>query len=465
MPDESRPKERVRLADVLRLDVAKVHGAVASRDVEASPAARALLQVIAEPRRRYKTRVLYCPPLPLLWGFASADDSAASRLHRAWARAVWRERGFAGRALLLAAFGVWPFFVAGTSLWLVAVNGGAVRRRNGKGRLRQVAEQVSLAARHGILPPWYYIYELYEDANRARAGEYLRRDETKGGLYRLGREPSAGRLLFDKRRFAIRCHEHGVATPPSLICRRNRIKSHDGGPPTLPRGDLFVKPARGQGGSGTQVWRYDGARWRRGDGPPLDEATLVRRFAELSRSEVLLVQPRLANHPDLADLSFGVLSTVRVMTCRNEAGDYEATHAVYRMPKSPNARVDNIHAGGIAAPIDFANGELGLASDMGLRPDTDWWSHHPHSGVPIRGRKLPFWPETLALARRAHAAFPKWTAIGWDISILESGPVVIEGNSAPDVDLIQRPCRAPLGSSRFGELLAYHLDRAPVAST
>jgi len=457
MQNERDPVGRVRLRDVLRLDVSKVHGAIAARDREASPAARVLLRLFDEPRRRYKTRVLYCPPLPLLWSFGPGDGSAASTLHRVWARAVWRERGFGGRALLLAAFAVWPFFVAGTSFWLLAVNGAAIRRRTGKGRLRQAAEHWALAARHGILPPWYYIYDLFDDANRARAGEYLRRDETKGGLFRLLKQPSAGRRLFDKRRFAIRCHKFGVATPPSLVCRKGRIQSLGDAPPCLPRRDLFVKPTRGQGGGGTQIWRFEGAGWARGDDSPLGEADLLELFRQTSRSRAFLVQPRFVNHPDLADLSFGVLSTVRLMTCRDEAGDYEATHAVYRMPKTPEARVDNIHAGGIATRIDLATGELGLASDMGLRPDTDWWSHHPHSGVPIRGRKLPHWPETLALGLRAHAAFPKWAAIGWDIAILADGPVVIEGNSAPDVDLVQRPCREPLGSSRFGELMAYHL--------
>ena len=73
---------------------------------------------------------------------------------------------------------------------------------------------------------------------------------------------------------------------------------------------------------------------------------------------------------------------------------------------------------------------------------------------------LPFWGETLALARQAHAAFPFCTVVGWDIAITASGPVVIEGNSNPDVDIMQRPFRAPLGSTRFGELLAFHLKHA-----
>jgi hypothetical protein len=50
--------------------------------------------------------------------------------------------------------------------------------------------------------------------------------------------------------------------------------------------------------------------------------------------------------------------------------------------------------------------------------------------------------------------------IGWDIAILDEGPRLIEGNKGPDVDLIQRPLRGPIGSGRFGALLAYNLERA-----
>jgi hypothetical protein len=37
--------------------------------------------------------------------------------------------------------------------------------------------------------------------------------------------------------------------------------------------------------------------------------------------------------------------------------------------------------------------------------------------------------------------------------------MVIEGNSNMDVSFIQRAYRDPIGHSRLGELLAYHLTR------
>ena len=69
------------------------------------------------------------------------------------------------------------------------------------------------------------------------------------------------------------------------------------------------------------------------------------------------------------------------------------------------------------------------------------------------------WQETIDLAVRAHRIFPDYVLIGWDIAIVEDGPCVIEGNRGPDVDIHQRTSRAPIGDGRFGELLAFNLER------
>lgn len=146
-----------------------------------------------------------------------------------------------------------------------------------------------------------------------------------------------------------------------------------------------------------------------------------------------------------------------MVTVLDEDGDYEATHAAYRMPNRLDATVDNFHAGGLAAKVDIETGELGPASDIGLHPNSKWHANHPLSGGQIAGRKLPFWQETIDLARRAHAATPGRAVIGWDIAILDDGPVIIEGNGGADLDIIQRSHREPIGDSRLGELLAHHL--------
>jgi hypothetical protein len=457
MGDDER--QRVRLRDILRIDVPKLHAANTNAGVDATPAARIIMRILEEPRGRYMTRVLYCPPLPLLWGFRPSDGTRASVVHQAYLRALWNERGFAGRLGLLAHFLVWPPIVFGTMAWFTALNGRAVCRRSGKGVFRQLREQLMLAARHAILPPWYYMFELFDDVRLERAGQYLRRDETKGGIYRLLGKRSSKLVLRDKVHFANCCHEYGVRTPDYLEANEGSVRRPDKqAADSLPKADLFAKPACGRGGRGAEKWRYDGAGWSRDGAPPIDEAGLLEHFRALSKAEPYLIQRRLVPHSDLADLSGDILTTVRMVTIRNEDGDCEATHAAFRMPNGPDAKVDNFHAGGLAAKVDIETGELGQGSDMGLRPNSAWHATHPDSGAPLEGRKLPFWKETLDLARRAHTVLSERTVIGWDIAIVDDGPVLIEGNSGADLDIIQRSHREPMGESRFGELLAHHLE-------
>jgi hypothetical protein len=151
------------------------------------------------------------------------------------------------------------------------------------------------------------------------------------------------------------------------------------------------------------------------------------------------------------------------MTCRNEVGAYEVTNAVFRMAQGRNSAVDNFHAGGIAAKVDIHTGELGRAVDgaMAMGCATGWCDRHPDTGGQILGRRLPRWQEILDLVRRAHTlAFADQVVIGWDVALVGDGPLLIEGNKGPDVDLIQRSHGAPLGDGRLGELLAFNLRRA-----
>jgi D-alanine-D-alanine ligase-like ATP-grasp enzyme len=67
------------------------------------------------------------------------------------------------------------------------------------------------------------------------------------------------------------------------------------------------------------------------------------------------------------------------------------------------------------------------------------------------------WDEVKKFALDAHRAFTDRVVIGWDIAILDDGPILIEGNGNPDMDILQRFMRVGLRDHRFGELLTHHL--------
>jgi hypothetical protein len=225
----------------------------------------------------------------------------------------------------------------------------------------------------------------------------------------------------------------------------------------LPPRDLFVKIKVGRGGRGAEKWTYADGAYRNAAGRSLTRAEFADHLKRRARFEKRIVEYCLTNHGALADLNLGALATARIVTARNEAGEIEATHAVFSMPQRPGAPVDNIHAGGIAAPVDLATGRLGRATDLGVKPTSQWHERHPTTDAVILGRSLPHWPAALDLVRRAHALIGDRVVVGWDVAILEDGPCLVEGNGKPDVDLIQRPHRTGLGASRLGEIMAFHV--------
>jgi hypothetical protein len=93
-----------------------------------------------------------------------------------------------------------------------------------------------------------------------------------------------------------------------------------------------------------------------------------------------------------------------------------------------------------------------------------WLDRHPDSGGQITGRQVPRWEEVCRLAERAHWAFDDRVMIGWDIAVTPDGPVLVEGNAAPDLDIIQRTRRSGLGESRLCQLLRYHVSEARAAA-
>jgi len=84
---------------------------------------------------------------------------------------------------------------------------------------------------------------------------------------------------------------------------------------------------------------------------------------------------------------------------------------------------------------------------------------HPDTGAPITGFRIPFWSQTVALALHAHERLGHNPCIGWDIAVLPSGPVLLEGNWNAGVLLLQIPCGLGLLSTEFApafcELLAH----------
>jgi hypothetical protein len=389
--------------------------------------------------------------LPIALRMLAPRRRRADPLRSAFARRYWHPQGFAETSQLLGGIILTPLAIVASLAWFTLRNGAVIRRRHGKSVPAQLAEQLRLYFSAGVMPPWYYIFSLHDEGAK-RAPTFIERFETKTCYFRLLKQRK-GTPLNDKTRFAEFCAANGIRSVPTIL----RLPGDDPQRP-LPGCDLFVKPVAGRGGRGAERWDYIGHQSFSGPGgEQLSRAALLHRLVERSRHGPIVVQPRMKPHPDLAPITAGALPTVRVLTCLDADGEPEVIGAVMRTSFGKNRTVDNLHAGGIGASIDLDSGALSKASNLGSDARIGWLSCHPDSGAPIEGRILPCWEEVKQRAIAAHRKFNDRVVIGWDIAVLEDGPIIIEGNGNPDLDIIQRFMRIGLREHRFAELLAHHL--------
>jgi hypothetical protein len=423
--------------------------------------AKLMIRSVRRWARAHGTKVIYriaglpiavrAPPHP-------PSDRSAKLVRSAYRSHYWKPGSPGDLAELILGLLLAPLAVAGMMAWFTARNGEAIRRAAGRSILAQLGDQIWLYVKAGVLPPWYYIYELHRRPVKREARSFIQRCECKDGvpaMFKHMRPPVSE--LNDKAEFARWCEAHRVPTVPVVASVRyngvDGLHSLD----QLAR-DLFVKPVNGKGGRGAQRWDYLGdGRHRSSDGKELDSIGMLFALAAQSWSGPRLIQPRILNHSALWPLNNGALATVRALTCLNELGQPELLGAVLRMAIGDNRVVDNLHAGGIAAAVELGTGRLGPASNLGADCSLGWLNRHPTSGAQITGVRLPFWDQFAKFTERSHRAFADRIMVGWDIAITPDGLLLIEGNGAPDLDIMQRAYRCGWMNQRLGQLLAHHV--------
>ncbi|MBL8709902.1 MAG: hypothetical protein JNL25_11965, partial [Rhodospirillaceae bacterium] len=238
------------------------------------------------------TRLPFCSPYRLLGALLKAPQNSADLIHQAFARFAWRSMGIQHFALVAALGLAWPILFALMAFMFTRRIGPAVATRTGKSVPRQLAEQFWLALAHSIPPDKYYVFELYRDDRRAQANDYILRYELKGGLHNLfhfqAKQESGGASskleLKDKLAFTRKCRAAGIDAPVVLayLDEAARVVPEAHNVPSLPKQDIFIKPAKGKGGRGCEKWVYDGSGYRGPDGRLLSPPDLVTHISNLA---------------------------------------------------------------------------------------------------------------------------------------------------------------------------------------
>jgi hypothetical protein len=342
----------------------------------------------------------------------------------------------------------------------------AVARQFGVSAGAQLAIQWRMVFRDGIDPSIYYFEELYKPGALARLDQYFLRREVKGDLlgqlHRL--QPPAGDRrvnLGDKMQLFAWCERAGLPhAAPVMLIEDGQLAWQTPNPLQLDQ-DLFVKPRIGRGAVGISVYRRIAAlQYADATGKRMNLGEVISDIIRKSGTRPMMALPRLRNHPAIADMATESLITIRMVTVLNEALEPELAVAYLRVlaklePDWPVRKPVSEYA----AAVDLKTGRLGPMT--GDKPEclSQWHDRHPVTGVEVLGRSVPGWDEVVALVERTHRVINDRILVGWDVALTPDGPVLLEGNSYPDVHYPQRIHRTPYGEMRIGDLLRFHMAR------
>ena len=166
-----------------------------------------------------------------------------------------------------------------------------------------------------------------------------------------------------------------------------------------------------------------------------DSKTLFDYLKSISSG---LCEECIVQHSKVSALYPLAVNTYRVVTVLTEG----LPHIVYAFIRIGNGGrfVDNINAGGMAAPINI---ETGVIEHPAFDKDSVYYETHPYTGCPIKGWQLPCWQESVEMVLKAATVIPQVGYVGWDVAVTENGPLLIEGNPFPGHDILQMPPHVP----------------------
>ncbi len=203
--------------------------------------------------------------------------------------------------------------------------------------------------------------------------------------------------------------------------------------PWMATHDRFVlKPASGHGGEGILLVRgKDGDAYDTSMGALTEPEVEAHALAILAgeyggdHRDAAVLEELLDPHPSLEELSPLGLADVRVISFRG----YPAM-AMMRIPTQTSGGKANLHLGAVAAGVSLSTGMIVHCVWRG-QPQPN----HPDTDVPLLGRTIPFWDEILELAAEAQRLSGLGFA-GVDISLdARHGPVVMEVNRRPGLEI------------------------------
>lgn len=314
-------------------------------------------------------------------------------------------------------------------------------------QLRDIA-RLSLSG-NKITADEYYMMRMYEDDRLTKADKlkFVGNTKSQKVTNTLNRfNPWLG-MIDDKLIFEQVMRGFGLPTTETLAVACSSLSTPK---PTSIDGEdglrafladapypIFGKPVNSDRSLGsTKIARLDGSadEVELFDGRRIKVAEL---WSEITGkfSDGYLFQSCIVQHPEMAALTNGGVPTIRLITLDRGNGP-EPFMAAIKITGGGNAADNFWRTGNLLAPISMETGEMGRAH-TGVTIESELVTHHPDTGKPIEGTAIPYWPEAVELAVTTSKILKEAIIVGYDIAITENGPVIVESNYGPYLEMMQ----------------------------
>ena len=193
---------------------------------------------------------------------------------------------------------------------------------------------------------------------------------------------------------------------------------------------FVVKPARGAGGSGILLIvdrtpdglvRQNGETLTREDLSYHISSIISGIYSLEGLEDRALIEALVIPDPVFAAVTHQGVPDIRVVAYRGVP-----VMAMVRLPTRASDGKANLHRGAIGAGVDIQSGETLTAVHHSLIV-----THHPDTGQPVGGIRVPQWEKILFIAARA-CDMTGLGYLGVDLVIdRETGPLLLELNARP----------------------------------